>query len=246
MTANWKVTYGLTPHALVVTPVDRLSNSIELQYDFSGQLAAISHSVAVADNDTDIQVIAKSRKDLTMLFEALSFMYGPIIDFNAQGASRISLEDGTTQIFHQLLTVEASAVPVKPLALPPMAVLQEAPKRLSAWLHLANLARDTSNDADAIRHYYLALDDMRKGGIDDYSPKEEQYLKYVRHFVSHGVPLDNDDAIAFLKTELGSPVHKYNPLNPKHQLLLSKWREHARAIVDGELGKYLPLSNTAR
>jgi hypothetical protein len=61
-------------------------------------------------------------------------------------------------------------------------------------------------------------------------------LKHVRDFVSHGGPLRNADLLAYVRAETGDPnVDRYDPANPSHERLVSRWRSEAAGLIDRAL-----------
>jgi hypothetical protein len=75
---------------------------------------------------------------------------------------------------------------LKPIRISISGKFINAPSRLGTWLPLANVARDETPPADALRDYFLILEDML--GRDEPSIAD---IKYMRDFVSHGDRLTN-------------------------------------------------------
>src|SRR5437588_10027349 len=73
-------------------------------------------------------------------------------------------------------------------------------------LDLANEARDSSDDADAVRTYAKIWEDLHSGRPRGPATTPEHRMTYTRDFVSHPT-INSPDVLAFLQSELGKPVN---------------------------------------
>jgi hypothetical protein len=88
-----------------------------------------------------------------------------------------------------------------------------------------------------LKDYFIILEEMH--GRHDPSITN---IKHVRDFVSHGDALTNPGLLALVEKELGYKAVQYDPGNANHLHMVRKYRDAARARVDAELAKLLPVT----
>jgi hypothetical protein len=236
---TWRVSYGMTEPVAVATPVSTYpAFGVTLQYDTSGKLVGLEHELETEDSVAEHEATVASSSALRLIWESLGFLRGiplpvtsPRIELRAPSGTLPALRIRATA------TVRASAVLVHTIAMPSeQSLLAAAGGRLPVWLHLASLANDAeaTSDANAIRNYYMILEDLRCGSKNVVAAAEER-MKFARDFVSHGVALNNAKALAFLHAEFGKPVTRYDPPDGDHLRMVRKWRGEARSMTDAEL-----------
>lgn len=231
MTLEWRVTYTVESEIRIKPVTTSIPEfGLELEYSAGGKVVKAIHTLQLDDSyhaDTAFNV---SKDSLARFWEALRYAYRQPIDVRATGAEAPG-KVGT----QATISYEALAAPVTS-ALPDANRLLSAPAEVTTWLHLANAARGTSDDADALRILHIILEGMERHDPNiTYDPQ----IKYVRHFVSHAL-IDREPALSFLQSQLGQtgPV-RYDPLNHKHRRLVYKYRQEARRLVDARLQKHL-------
>jgi hypothetical protein len=233
MPVEWRVTYSIEPN-IEITPADPAipAFNLELHYSPEGKLKGAIHTVQTKDADRPEIAYSTSQKELLVLWEALRYTSGIPLQVRASGAE-------TTGHIARRMTAAAGAFHVRSASkVPDPARLQSSPDRLTTWLWLANAARAATEDAEALRNYYMILEDIH--GRPDNSRPTLQRIALARDFVSHA-KIDRRSGRAFLEAELGysAPEYQYDAHLEAHRKLARKYREEARQAVERELQPYV-------
>ena len=83
----------------------------------------------------------------------------------------------------------------------------------------------------------MIWEDMHSNGVSQGS--QEQELKFIRHFVSHGAALQDRRLIEFLEREIQPGTRQYDPSNQSHRAFIERRREWARRLVEDQVNGYL-------
>ena len=232
----WRVTHHLKQAAEVETKLNGYPDSgIALEYNEEEKLSAIVHTIELGVDDTVESAIDQSLTDLFLFLEILFYLWGLPIKIARSSTEQLCEDTSQTAVsLHGIVSAQMDAQIVRPIKFPSKESTQDASPRLRGWFRLANEARDGVSDVDAIRNYYMILEDLKSRSDEPWS-LEGIKVKHLRDFVSHGVSLGNAELLKFLKEELGEDTNQFDPTNKKHQQFLRSYREWARRLVDAEL-----------
>jgi hypothetical protein len=211
------------------TSLPELGLTFEYQ---SGQLTRVIHQISIPEGS---DVIATSRRALSGFWESLNYQRGARVLIGGAHAHPLDPErhDRARLIVLPLRERDDSWL-LRPVRIPTSGkFIINAPSRLGAWLHFATLARDETSPADALKDYFIILEEMF--GRNDPSITD---LKYMRDFVSHA-SLANAALLALVEKELGYKANQYEPRNSDHIRMIRKYRDLARATVKTEIAKLL-------
>jgi hypothetical protein len=195
-------------------------------------LTQVNHQISIPEGS---DVIATSQRALSGFWESLNYRRGARIRIGGAHAQPWDPErhDRARLIVLTLPEIDTDWL-LRPIRIPTSGkFIISAPSRLGAWLHFANLARDETSPADALKDYFIILEEML--GRDEPSITD---LKYLRDFVSHAA-LNNAALLALVERELGYKANQYEPRNSDHIRMIRKYRDLARARVNAELAKLL-------
>jgi hypothetical protein len=226
---KWKVTFTLCEGASVAESDAGYPGYKELKvtfgYDVSGKLIRIEQDLDCEPELTAPDVIRRSEKILQTLWEALNFKHGAPLLVESRNAriEEPSIETGSYRSKNLAKTADA----VEPIKMPKEASLLTS--RLNTWLHLANQARDATEDAHALRDYCLLFEDAKPKYMHAINDKTLTMIKAARDFVSHG-QIKDPEVLAFLKSKIG-PIDRYNPNNKLHQVFVKYWKKEARDVT---------------
>ncbi|MBT9283264.1 MAG: hypothetical protein KM312_11595 [Hydrogenibacillus schlegelii] len=243
---KWKVTYNISPVAIQIHVYEYTNLGLKFEYDNHGNLCKVVHSVDVSEEIHEHEkVFIKSEEKLYLLWEYINYAQGMPVIIESRTAERL---DNHTEPAIGDYSLQGKMVVRKAIE----KMLDEdrflnPPPRLSAWLTLANRARDGS-DEEAIRNYYMILEDMEgrpeDGQKDEKGkPKPELELKYVRDFVSHGDCLTNPKLLQYLKDIFNKSVCRFDPQDPEHKNFIKSKREEARKLIEEKINKRLFSNN---
>lgn len=239
MLTQWKVTYTIAD-GVEVDRQDRQYPVFGIEVHYNGQkLMRVEHTVEAEDTASHDDLIVLSDRKLRLFWELLEYRRLSPIRISSRTTEKVvQTENQPTIRTGEVSTTSAYCV-ARPINMPTEAMLSNAQPRLSAWLRLANEARHTGSDAEAVRNYYAIWEDMKgvpRSARPPWQPEVE--LKYTRHFVSHGEPLTKDKHLLhFLQTKLGHSVNQFDPHELSHQALIKQQREAARNLIEDELAK---------
>jgi len=175
-----------------------------------------------------------STQRLSILLDLITYFSGyPARQVDTRRVERAADGSAANPLKTTLQVMYGKSSIVRPVRLPAETKLLQT-ARLQVWLRLAIDSRPPASAIDAIRNYYMTCEDMLHGQRPT-KGSPEQELKFARDFVSHGVAMDNQDLLDFLKREIGPGTSQYDPLNPTHQTFLEKRRECARQLVESKI-----------
>jgi len=234
----YEVAYDLAAGITVAAPIAGYASlGIQFEYDKSGLLVRIRHRM---EGQTDTEAVHLSRRQVTLLFEAIEFLYGlpPVVRSCRVQVSEAG--DGSTKSVG-FATVAASTILVSALRFPAEEVLQGASPRLATLLHLFNSAMPPTSDAEAVRLYYLICEGFDEPSAKGRAAPAEEQLKYTRHFVSHGKKLDDPSAAAFIVSQIGKRLTAYDPTDPDHAAFVKAQRTEALRFIEPKLQALLRI-----
>jgi hypothetical protein len=153
---EWRVTYRIEPTVSIDPAVPQIPQfHLELYYTPERQLEPAVHTLTIPSNEAR-EAVEISRLDLLTYWEALR--YTTRVPLVAKLVFAISDEGNQlTQLYRQMK-------PEPPSTRAPDATrLASAPPGLATWLRLANAAARESDDASALRSYYVILERIHNG-----------------------------------------------------------------------------------
>jgi hypothetical protein len=234
--AQWKVTYTIADAVEVDSQVKQYpAFGIELHYN-GQRLMRVEHTVEAEDTASHDDLIVLSDRKLRLFRELLEYRRLLPIRISTRTTEKVVQAENEPTIRTGEASIGGAYCVARPINMPTEAMLSNAQPRLSAWLRLANEARHTESDTEAIHNYYAIWEDMQgrpPSGPPPWPPEVE--LKYTRDFVSHGEPLKNPQLKKFLKCKLGHPVNQFDPHEASHQALVRQQRRAARNLIEAEL-----------
>jgi len=239
----WKVTYTLTsPVVIAGAPIGGYPGlGVAFTYTADQRLQSIEHQLELADADGAEDARTASRDGVDFLISALEFTYGLPMSFrvNCVKIARATASVGTGTA-HGFATVSGDAVIVLPLRFPSEKAIARNDPRLSIWLELVMRARASKDHGQAIRDYYMVIEDHCAGPPP---MGDMNSLRLLRNFVSHP-QIGDKSVIAFVNAELGlapsGSLPPYQPSDPLQQAMLQNWRHKAEAIVKSLIDAKLP------
>lgn len=237
MPTSWLVNYPLSPPLKVADqPVGLPTFGVRFSYDPDGLLTVISHEFSLHDTATEGEAFSASERALQALFAAMSFRSGVVVTGRARSVMNRATAMGTAQITIRT-TINVSGQVGGTLVLSALSALPQAPSRLAVWLALANDARDSESAVDALRSYYMILEDIYgRNAMVRGHPADK--IRLVRNFVSHGEPLGDPLLLQVVASELGYSASQYDPGNRDHVALIKRYRTAARELVVQALSAY--------
>lgn len=239
MSERWKVTYTLKLPVTISSSHQGYSGlRVRFCFDTDNKLVELEHELDTEDSESGDRVLEESGRRLHLLFEAMNFRHGARLIVGSRNAEKTSIIPGgsaTTQYLDIQQKLDAQLF--KAIRAPSESSISDETNRLNVWLVLANTARDTADDVNALRNYFLVLEDRHSGSQQ--KPSNYSQIKYARHFVSHGGSLGDPNLLSFLQTEFGVLVNQYDPSNKDHQQFVRKWRAEARTLVESEIESLL-------
>lgn len=235
----WKVTCELDPIPITGSPISGYPGlGVEFGID-EGRLHSITHTFTHRARDSEATVLQESGRHLRFLFRLMEYKSGAKTIFLERKAQRLEPLNGPTAGTNDL---NSSITIRRPINLPSDSKLRDlmGHPRLSTWLHLANLARDSAHDDQAVRNYYMIWEDMHGAqGKTLVPPHPAGELRFTRNFVSHGGELTHKKLLEYLETVFGRSVNRYEPDNPCHQQFVRGQRMKARNLIEHELDRWL-------
>jgi len=228
----YEVAYDLAAGIRVAAPIGGYASlGIQFEYDESGLLVRVRHRIQA---EADSEAMDLSRRRVTLLFEAIEFLYGlpPVV--RSCRVQAVDVGSASTKRVG-FTTIAASTVLVSPLQFPEEQGLQGASPRLATLLHLFNSARPPTSDAEAVRLYYLICEGFDELSVTGRAAPAEKQLKYTRHFVSHGKKLDDPSAAAFIESQIGKRLTAYDPTDPDHAAFVKAQRSEALRFIEPRL-----------
>jgi hypothetical protein len=227
---EWRVRYTINPQ-IELEPAERAVPELKLEFHYgsNGLLNGATHTVTAGSRDDPDEAFELSRLDLLTYWEALRYNSGQQLQVRRVFAETEGHE--VRQLYHKI-----KPEPISTVQAPSAARLADAPPELATWLWLANAAEHETDDASALRAYYIILEATQRkrpaGALEG--------VGWARDFVSHG-QITKPKAKAFLAKELGqaSAEYRYNPHDREHRLLVRRFRLLARRAAVQELCSYL-------
>lgn len=230
----WEVAYRLRyPVAILTRRDDEPSLGLHFIYGEGSWLSEVRHRVMASLDTRDVGILDASERALRGFWEYVSFYSGLPIAFHPLAATRVDLRPGISVGFTIALKVGASAVVSRRVEIPTSQTLAAVSGRAVVWFTLANLAREAVSDADAVRNYYMILEDR----YSHPQPNAVNRVRWTRHFCSHGSELIDENLLNFIQAETGRRDKQYDPNNPRHAELMKRIREEARRLVAVELNQ---------
>jgi hypothetical protein len=240
MTTRWKVNYRF-PLGLEVENVVESYPKIGVLIGYSGnKLVEVNYELDVDEGLDASQVMALSDTQLEFFWRILEYRYRLPLPQASKCAQQISPDVGN--VVNAGFASASSRIPIcLRIRMPDPATFPGVYSRLPILIRLANDALHAIDAVDAVRNYYMILEDQypdcRKISL---SPsKEVTELSYVRDFVSHAKITRNKELLQFLEKELGRPVYSFDPDDPQHQALVNRYRQLGCYLVDQEINKLL-------
>lgn len=232
---NWCVTYHFSSGLPVKGQIPAYEN-IGLKLYYSDlKLIKVEHFIEDEEILTRDEILQKSWGELELFWQILEYRYGMPVRAKKISTQILDNIDNQTVAVSTLF----DAILVKQIILPNESKLICHDYLLPTWLKFANLARNTSDHAEAIRLYYIIIEGMKGRPRPGTHSISEIELKHTRDFVSHGESLGNRDLLAFLKTSFGYDVRRYIPNNADHIAFIRQQREKARKIVEDDLNNII-------
>ena len=250
---KWQVTHVFANKIPVTTRIDEYP-SLGIAMDYEGELlVGLRHVVTSADDLTEEEIVTRSVAELLLVRELISFRCGVKIAVRRSDAHRLpeaspqpqdptapTRVEVTINLVMRRATMQASGVVINPVALPNEALLGAVVKkyrRINTWLLMANRAKATSDDEDAIRIYAFIIEDLVTTDAAIASSFQEKDLRYTRHFVSHGTELKSTAVQSFLSQHGITPPYQFDPTDATHTGFLAKQRIQASSFVEDQLNK---------
>jgi hypothetical protein len=200
-------------------------------------ITQVDHEVMEDDLQTNHQIAETSKQQLSILWEVINYISGHDLRRADCRVERLGNASSPNSPSTTSRNQTGTARIVRPLKLPDETRLLSN-NRLRVWLRLANDARLPASSIDAIRNYYMIVEDM----LGPETPgTSEQELKFTRNFVSHGVALDRRALLEFLEREIGAGTQQYDPFNPSHQRFVEKRRDWAMRLVESKINSRLNI-----
>jgi len=236
MIITWKVSHFLKPIEYESGPTTY--GSLGISFVFEGpNISGIDHEFAACDNLSKEAAAELSTQQLALVWELIWYRRGYPAQVVRRAVVRLGSTSETRPSTTNFATITGQSAIVHRVCLPEEKTLLSDHNRLKVWLRLANDARRPTSSADAIRNYYMILEDMH--GRPNTAAVGTLELKFIRDFVSHGEQLTNPALLAFLQRELGTPTNQYDPHNSRHKRFLEQRREWAMRLAQAEIDKYL-------
>lgn len=228
---KWRVSYEVAdPAEMQTRAAGYPALDLTFEYDNEGKLANVHHELGT-DEDCENTALLESERKLALFWEVMNYKYGvPLVT----RTRTVTPTDDPRDRTHHTVIYKCDSLLVKPIELPKPDVLTIVDTRLQVWLHLANYARDSVSYADALRTYYIILEDIH-GSITGCDTQPKGQIRHMRDFVSHAMIDRNKALLRFLESELGVRTKQYDPTNRSHQDLVRKYRDVARRLVHTDL-----------
>ena len=235
--ARWKVVHQFSEGIFVQNPtIGYPSIGVSLYYD-GNKLMRVEHELEVDDELEPYRVVDTSRDALDLFWELLRYRRGISLPSTQRTASKIKPVDNSQPIGVGFADVTTRVAICLPVVMPDPSLFSHANSRLLVWLRLWNDASDSDSATDAIRNYYMILEDMYSDRKDN-MPTEVENLKLVRHLVSHGNK-PHRETREFVEKHLGKSIEKFDPTDKAQQQFIRSWRTSARNLVEMEINKRL-------
>ncbi len=233
MSYLWEVEHrfeqGL-PVANKVYSYQSLNITLEYTDDY---LTVINHTLETEDSE-DRDIIELSKNKLKYFLDYLQFGYGLLLP---PYKSRIKEKpENLPYTLEKSTSISLDCYICGTPRLPNNTFFSKMDYR--RLLILANDAKDMSPEY-AIRNYYIILEEFHP---DDYDKNNDRIeIKHIRDFVSHS-KINNSRILGFLSEKLEEEIQdfiQYDPLNPKHKKLVSKYSSIGRKLVKEEFIKLI-------
>ena len=201
------------------------------------RISQVDHELVAEDSVPQGEIAEISTQQLNILWQVMTYVSGCPARQADRIVERLGNAAGSSSLSTELRTQTGQSTVVHRLRLPSETRLLSPAGRLHGWLQLANDARPPASPVDAIRNYHMIWEDMH--GRSATPGTQEQELKFIRHFVSHGDALQDAALLAFLQQRIGPGTRQYDPSNPTHRAFLEQRREWARHLVESEINTFL-------
>ena len=235
MPTRWRIIHTLNePVHIRNTLPGYPSLGLSLSYE-EDRIVRVEHEFDAPDRISQAEAVQLSDKCLTLFWAILQYRSCVSVNITQQKAEQLNSSGERVGPALGEKSVKLDALLFKPVVLPDDEKMRTATTRLPVWLRLANGARETPSDADAIRNYHMVWEDKhgRPDACTTLTP--EAKLKFVRDFVSHGKKLNNSELLRFLQREIGKPVDQYDPTDEDQLRFVRRYRDMARQLIENEL-----------
>jgi hypothetical protein len=239
MIVRWKAIYTLRNRVLVSGTVPNYPQLGVVIRCVEGAIACIEHELSADEQASHDEVLAASQRDLSLLMEWLAYEYGVPIQVQTRTTERIADDPAVPALKTGSTELDLKCELVRSVTLPSEMRLLGARPRLQGLLRYANDARDSKTAEEAVRLYYVILEDLFEELKKGKWPMDALKIKYCRDFTSHGDELKNGDLLAYLEEALGKGTCRFDPLNQSHRTFVRTHRMRARTLIESELKKYL-------
>ncbi len=198
----------------------------------------VEHELNIDSSSKPDEVVNISQEQLKFFWELLYYQRGVSLLISQRIAEKIesliSVQPKCTGVCIMMSDAKICVL----IKMPDSKLFERENNRLSVWLRLASEARNSKSSVDAIRNYYMILEDLYSSILDKEAIKE---LKFVRDFVSHGEKLGNSDLLKFIKDQFGKSIDQFDPTDTVQQNFVDRYRTLGRNLVEKELNKSLGL-----
>lgn len=235
MKTNWKVSHFLSKSIDYASgPTEYLGLGVKL-IEKNSTIDQVDHTFSDENSCSKEDLIRVSNETLDVFWELIRFRGGYWIEVRNHKIEQLAHSAETSASITSLQSNFGTSNIVKAVSFPNETALTTDP-RLKVWLRLAVQARPPSLASDAIRNYYMILEDMYGSSMPGGQMEE---LKFIRHFVSHGFPMTVTKLTKYLEGQFGKPVTHYDPFDSAHIGFLDDKREWARKLAESEIEKRL-------
>lgn len=201
------------------------------------KISQLDHELIADDSVPDQEIAEISNQQLSILWDVIIYLSAYPARDTDRSVRRLGTVTSPSPLSTNFRTHTGQSALVHSVRLPNETRLLSASGRLHVWLRLASDARPPATPVDAIRNYYMIWEDMHRRNPTPGTPEEE--LKFARHFVSHGEPLNSTPLLNFLGREIRPGTRQYDPSDPTHQTFVKRHRELARQLVESEINSHL-------
>lgn len=190
----------------------------------------------------ETQVMNESNIELRPFWNLLQYRYGLPLSATSNKIQKLG-EDNISNIHYTgFLSIAISTLICCPsIKMPDTNIYLDPDSRLSIYLLLANDALEKESNINAVRNYYIILEDIYLECSDGGKSLSQEIieLKHVRDFISHSKITRNRKLLDFLAENLGDRIDSYDPSDINHQNLVKKYRNIGFRLVEQEINKLI-------
>jgi hypothetical protein len=232
MATKWKITHTFTAPVDVESSLEGYPN-LGVHFIYSeNQLVGLDHELELDDGKTASDAELVSSTSMAPLIDLLAYVRQGPLAVDTCYAAQLRLDGSLSGTAHGRSSATGNLVSL--IRFPAPATVATLSAELIFHIHMANIARDTRDPAQRIRTYYVILEDL---GVP-LNGSEQEKVKWVRDFVSHP-KIKYLKILAFLRSELGRSINRYDPRDARSVTLIEQWAENARRLVSEYIARRL-------